>query len=66
MKKIDLTQMENFKGGVDCATGLGMSVGLIVGGALLTSTALGAGVGLYLIGAGSLMASGGNCAGAFR
>lgn len=65
MKKLDLVQMENLQGAVDCATGLGMSVGLTIGGALLIGTAFGAGVGLYMIGAASFMASGANCAGAF-
>ena len=66
MKKLEVLQMENLQGGVDCFTGLGISVGLILGGALLTSTAFGAGVGMYMVGAGSLMLSGGNCAGAFN
>lgn len=65
MKKLEINQMENNFGGVDCATGLGVSAGLLVGGALLMGTALGAGLGVYLIGAGSFMLSGGNCAEAF-
>lgn len=66
MKKLEISQMENLQGAIDCSTGLGISVGLTIGGALLIGTAVGAGAGLYLLGAASFMASGGNCAGAFK
>ena len=63
MKKLNVSQMENLQGGIDCATGLGISVGLVVGGAMLLGTGVGAGLGLYAIGAASFFASGYNCKG---
>ena len=61
MKKLEISQMENLQGGLECSTGLGLTTGLYVGGLILAGTGVGAGFGLLAIGAAGYMAAGYNC-----
>ena len=46
MKKLELNQMEIVEGGLSCESSFGLTIGLLVGGFILTAATAGAGIAL--------------------
>ncbi|MDE1206176.1 hypothetical protein [Tenacibaculum larymnensis] len=62
MKTLELNQMENLEGGIECSTLFGGAAGLLVSGVLIAASGpVGVGASIYLGGAASLWATGVFC-----
>ena len=44
MKKLELHQMENVRGSLSCESSFGLTIGLLIGGFILTAATAGAGI----------------------
>ena len=53
MRKLEIGEMSEITGGLDCGTKAGLGVGLIISGVLLGFVTLGTGFGVALMGAGA-------------
>ncbi len=61
MKKLELNQMENLEGGLHCETSFGLTIGLLVGGFILTAATAGAGIALVAAAYGNAYVTGRGC-----